>query len=71
LAGHEFASAGAVTVLGASPVENEAVLRRMVFVREDQSYPDLKVRQALPCLLAALTVALLAGRYATVRRLTV
>jgi ABC-type multidrug transport system ATPase subunit len=71
LAGHEFASAGAVTVLGASPVENEAVLRRMVFVREDQSYPDLKVRQALTGLLAALTVALLAGGYATVRRLTV
>ena len=41
LAGHEFASAGTVTVLGASPVENETVLRQMVFVREDQSYPDL------------------------------
>ena len=47
LAGHEFASAGTVTVLGASPVENEKVLRRMVFVREDQSYPDLRVRQAV------------------------
>jgi ABC-2 type transport system ATP-binding protein len=47
LAGHEFASAGTVTVLGASPVENETVLRQMVFVREDQSYPDLKVRQAV------------------------
>jgi ABC-2 type transport system ATP-binding protein len=47
LAGHEFASAGAVTVLGASPVENETVLRQMVFVHEDQSYPDLKVRQAV------------------------
>jgi ABC-2 type transport system ATP-binding protein len=47
LAGHEFASAGTVTVLGASPVENEAVLRQMVFVREDQSYPDLKVRRAV------------------------
>ena len=45
LAGHEFASAGTVTVLGASPVENETVLRQMIFVREDQSYPDLKVRQ--------------------------
>jgi ABC-2 type transport system ATP-binding protein len=47
LAGHEFASAGTVTVLGASPVENETVLRQMVFIREDQSYPDLKVRRAV------------------------
>jgi ABC-2 type transport system ATP-binding protein len=47
IAGHEFASAGTVTVLGASPVENEAVLRRMVFVREDQSYPDFRVGQAV------------------------
>jgi ABC-2 type transport system ATP-binding protein len=37
VAGHEFASAGTVTVLGASPVENEQVLRQMVFVREDQN----------------------------------
>ena len=36
-----------MTVLGACPVENEKVLRRMVFVREDQAYPDLKVRHAL------------------------
>jgi ABC-2 type transport system ATP-binding protein len=48
LAGQEFASAGTVTVLGASPVENETVLHQMVFVREDQSYPDLKVRRAIP-----------------------
>jgi ABC-2 type transport system ATP-binding protein len=47
LAGHEFASAGTVTVLGASPVENETVLHQMVFVREDQPYPDLKVRRAV------------------------
>jgi ABC-2 type transport system ATP-binding protein len=47
LAGHEFASAGTVTVLGASPVENETILRQMVFVREDQTYPDLKVWQAV------------------------
>ena len=47
LAGHEFASAGTVTVLGASPVENETVLHQMIFVREDQSYPDLKVRRAV------------------------
>ena len=47
LAGHEFASAGTVHVLGASPVENERVLRQMIFVREDQTYPDFKVRHAL------------------------
>ena len=47
VAGQEFASAGTVAVLGASPVENEAVLRRMVFVREDQCYPDFRVRQAV------------------------
>jgi ABC-2 type transport system ATP-binding protein len=47
LAGQEFASAGGVGVLGASPVENDEILRRMVFIREDQAYPDLKVRQLL------------------------
>jgi len=47
LAGHEFASAGTVAVLGACPVENETVLRQMVFVREDQPYPDLRVGQAV------------------------
>jgi ABC-2 type transport system ATP-binding protein len=43
----EFASAGTVRVLGESPVENNDVLRRMVFVREDQDYPDFKVHHAL------------------------
>jgi ABC-2 type transport system ATP-binding protein len=47
LAGQEFPSAGDVLVHGARPAENEAVLRRMVFVREDQTYPDFKVRHAL------------------------
>ena len=47
IAGHEFASAGTVAVLGASPVENETVLRQMVFVREDQAYPDFRVRQVV------------------------
>jgi ABC-2 type transport system ATP-binding protein len=47
VAGHEFASAGTVTVLGARPAENEQVLRRMVFVREDQSYPDFRVRHVV------------------------
>jgi ABC-2 type transport system ATP-binding protein len=40
LAGAEFPSAGSVTVLGANPVESDALLHRMVFVREDQRYPD-------------------------------
>ncbi len=47
LAGQEFPSYGAVRVLGSRPVENKDVLRRMVFVREDQAYPDIKVGQAL------------------------
>jgi ABC-2 type transport system ATP-binding protein len=47
IAAQEFASAGRVEVLGASPVENDAILRRMVFIREDQAFPDLKVRQIL------------------------
>jgi ABC-2 type transport system ATP-binding protein len=47
IANQEFASAGTVGVFGASPAENDAVLRRMVLVREDQSYPDIKVQHAL------------------------
>jgi len=47
LAGHEFPSSGLVRVLGGAPTENEAVLRRLVFVREDQAYPDIKAGQAL------------------------
>ncbi len=47
LANQEFASAGSVSVFGASPVENDAILRRMVLVREDQDFPDFKVRQAV------------------------
>src|ERR1700748_3924659 len=47
LAGQEFPSSGSVSVLGETPAENEHVLRRMVFVREDQAYPDFKVRHAL------------------------
>jgi ABC-2 type transport system ATP-binding protein len=40
VAGQEFPSAGSVTVLGASPVRSDALLHRIVFVREDQRYPD-------------------------------
>jgi ABC-2 type transport system ATP-binding protein len=47
VAAQEFASAGNVSVLGESPVENDAILRRMVFVREDQAFPDIKIRDAL------------------------
>jgi ABC-2 type transport system ATP-binding protein len=47
LAGHEFPSSGSVSVLGAPPMENEHVLRRMVFIREDQTYPDIKIGHAL------------------------
>ena len=47
IAGHEFSSAGTVALLGANPVESETALRQMVFVREDQTYPDVKVRQAV------------------------
>jgi ABC-2 type transport system ATP-binding protein len=47
IANQEFASAGTVRVFGASPVENDAILRRMVLVREDQVFPDIKVGRAL------------------------
>src|ERR1019366_633484 len=40
VAGAEFPSAGSVPVLGASLVTSDALLHRMVFVREDQRYPD-------------------------------
>jgi ABC-2 type transport system ATP-binding protein len=47
IANQEFASDGTVRVFGASPVENDAILSRMVLVREDQVFPDFKVRHAL------------------------
>jgi len=47
IAGQEFASAGSVLVFGDSPAESDSVLRRMVFVREDQAYPEFKVGDAL------------------------
>jgi ABC-2 type transport system ATP-binding protein len=43
----ELPSAGTVQVLGANPIENDAVLRRIVLVREDQQFPDFKVLHAL------------------------
>src|SRR5215472_6979075 len=47
LTGLEFPTAGEVTVFGAAPAENDAVLRRMVFVREEQAYPDFRVGHAI------------------------
>jgi ABC-2 type transport system ATP-binding protein len=45
--GLEFPTSGAIRVFGEAPAENEPVLRRMVFVREDQAYPDLRVCHVL------------------------
>jgi ABC-2 type transport system ATP-binding protein len=45
--GLEFPSSGTIRVFGEAPAENEPVLRRMVFVREDQAYPDLRVTHAI------------------------
>jgi ABC-2 type transport system ATP-binding protein len=45
--GQEFATGGTVRVFGEDPLENDAVLSRIVFVREDQSFPDIRVGQAV------------------------
>ncbi|MCW2909548.1 MAG: hypothetical protein JWL68_4337 [Actinomycetia bacterium] len=45
--GLEFPTAGDLRVFGEVPAENDAVLRRMVFVREEQVYPDFQVRHAI------------------------
>jgi ABC-2 type transport system ATP-binding protein len=47
ITGQEFPTAGTIRVFGEPPAENDAVLRRMVFVREEQSYPDFRVGDAL------------------------
>lgn len=48
IAAQEFASSGAVRVLGAEPLENDAVLGRIILIREDQIYPYyVRVRQVL------------------------
>ena len=47
ITGLEFPTGGEVKVFGAAPAENDAVLRRMVFVREEQAYPDFRVRHAI------------------------
>jgi len=40
IAGQEFPSAGSLTVLGAAPTTDDHLLSRMVFIREDQLYPQ-------------------------------
>jgi ABC-2 type transport system ATP-binding protein len=47
ITGLEFPTAGEVKVFGAVPAENDAVLRRMVLVREEQAYPDFRVGHAI------------------------
>ena len=47
ITGQEFPTAGTIRVFGEPPAENDAVLRRTVFVREEQSYPDFRVAEAL------------------------
>jgi ABC-2 type transport system ATP-binding protein len=53
IAGQEFPSAGTVSVLGGSPVAGDHLLGRLVFIREDQRYPNyggpqgFQVRHAL------------------------
>ena len=48
ITGLEFPTAGDLRVFGEVPAENDPVLRRMVFVREEQAYPDLRVRARDP-----------------------
>jgi len=45
--GLEFPTSGTIRVFGEAPAENDAVLRRMVFVREEQAYPDIRVTNAI------------------------
>ncbi|GAA1748463.1 ABC transporter ATP-binding protein [Luedemannella helvata] len=48
LTGQLFRTAGDISVFGADPVENEAVLTRMCFIKESQRYPDqFQVRHVL------------------------
>lgn len=47
IAAQELPTSGRVRVLGSGPFENDRVLRRMVLVREDQAFPDIKVRDAV------------------------
>jgi len=47
ITGQEFPTTGTVQVFGETPAENDVVLRRMIFVREEQAYPHLHVAQVV------------------------
>jgi ABC-2 type transport system ATP-binding protein len=48
LTGHRVPTSGRVEVLGASPFENDRVLREICFIKEGQRYPDhFRVRDVL------------------------
>ena len=47
ITGLEFPTAGDLRVFGQVPAENDEVLRRMAFVREEQVYPDFRVEHAI------------------------
>jgi ABC-2 type transport system ATP-binding protein len=47
MAAQEFATAGRVEVFGRWPMENRDVQRRVALIREDQVYPDIRVRHAV------------------------
>jgi len=48
LTGHRVPTSGTVRVFGQRPYENEAVLRRVCFVKESQRYPDsFRVKDAV------------------------
>jgi ABC-2 type transport system ATP-binding protein len=48
LTGHRVPTRGRVEVLGASPYENDAVLRNICFIKEGQRYPDhFRVQDAM------------------------
>ncbi len=47
ITGLEFPTAGDLRVFGQVPAENDGVLRRMAFVREEQVYPDFRVEHAI------------------------
>ena len=50
MTGHRVPTSGHVTVFGASPYENDAVLARTCFIKESQRYPDhFRVRDAVEC----------------------
>ena len=40
LTGQDFPTAGTVRIFGEDPVENDAILSKICFVREDQQYPN-------------------------------